>query len=369
MSRDTNHGNDFNKNTTDRNMNDKSVTAFLLSPRYRIYRHLLLQLVVVLITINVLWYEPLQTVSSGRRLGGCLAYFASMNMVIYINLYVLVPYFLLKNRWGSYVLMAVITNIAVITFLSVTQGLLFEVILPGKDPNGFATFINAFSGILTIGFVMAGSAAISLFMHWLRYNLRIDELESTTLQSELKFLKNQINPHFLFNMLNNANVLIKRNPEEASKVLFKLEDLLRYQINDSSRERVSLASDIHFLNDYLNLEKIRRDNFQFTMEEHGETDSIWIQPLLFIPFVENAVKHSFDSEHPSYVHVSFKVDNDRLEFRCENSTPEVAVSKGKVGGIGLVNIQRRLGLLYPGRYELKQIENENKYTVILSITL
>lgn len=159
-------------------------------------------------------------------------------------------------------------------------------------------------------------------------------------------------------MLNNANVLIKRNPEEASKVLFKLEDLLRYQINDSSRERVSLASDIRFLNDYLNLEKIRRDNFQFTMEEHGETDSIWVQPLLFIPFVENAVKHSFDSEHPSYVHVSFKVDNDRLEFRCENSTPEVAVSKGKVGGIGLVNIQRRLGLLYPGRYELKQIENE-----------
>lgn len=106
-----------------------------------------------------------------------------------------------------------------------------------------------------MGFVTAGSAAISLFTHWLRYNLRIDKLESTTLQSELKFLKNQINPHFLFNMLNNANVLIKRNPEEASKVLFKLEDLLRYQINDSSRERVSLASDIRFLNDYLNLEK------------------------------------------------------------------------------------------------------------------
>lgn len=70
-----------------------------------------------------------------------------------------------------------------------------------------------------MGFVTAGSAAISLFTHWLRYNLRIDKLESTTLQSELKFLKNQINPHFLFNMLNNANVLIKRNPEEASKVL------------------------------------------------------------------------------------------------------------------------------------------------------
>ena len=186
---------------------------------------------------------------------------------------------------------------------------------------------------------------------------------------EKKLLQSQINPHFLFNMLNNANVLIKRNPEEASKVLFKLEDLLRYQINDSSRERVSLASDIRFLNDYLNLEKIRRDNFQFTLRQEGEVDSIWIQPLLFIPFVENAVKHSFDSEHSSYVHVFFKVDAHRLDFRCENSKPAVAVQQGKVGGIGLANIQRRLGLLYPEHYKLEQREDENLYSVILSITL
>lgn len=336
--------------------------------KYRIYRHLLLQLVVTLITINVFWYEPLQTVSFFRRLGGVLAYFFSINIVIYVNLYLLVPRLLLKNRFGSYVLGAIVTNIVVIVFLSITQGLLFEVILPGKNPDGFATFINTFSGILTIGFVTAGSAAISLFTHWLRYNLRIDELESTTLESELKFLKNQINPHFLFNMLNNANVLIKRNPVEASKVLFKLEDLLRYQINDSSRERVSLASDIRFLNDYLNLEMIRRDNFQFTLEQVGDADSIWIQPLLFIPFVENAVKHSFDSEHSSYVRVSFKVDDNQLSFCCENSKPAV-VSKSKVGGIGLANIQRRLGLLYPNRYRLEQREDENQYIVNLSMTL
>ena len=193
-------------------------------------------------------------------------------------------------------------------------------------------------------------------------------IEKEKIQYQYETLKAQINPHFLFNMLNNANVLIKRNPEEASKVLFKLEDLLRYQINDSSRERVALASDIRFLNDYLNLEKIRRDHFQFTMEQEGDIGSIWIQPLLFIPFVENAVKHSFDSEHPSYVHLSFKVEENRLEFRCENTMPAVAVSN-KVGGIGLANIQRRLGLLYPDRYELEQIENENRYMVTLCITL
>ena len=359
----------MNLNTEPRSMEDKSVTAFLLSPHYRTYRHLLLQAIVLLMTINVFWYEPLQAVPFWWRFGGFLAYFASINTVIYMNLYILVPCFLLKNRLGRYVLTAALTNLVVIVFISVTQGLLFEVILPGKDPGRFATFINTFSGIHTIGFVTAGSAAISLFTHWLRYNLRIDELESTTLQSELTFLKNQINPHFLFNMLNNANVLIKKNPEEASKVLFKLEDLLRYQINDSSRERVSLASDIRFLNDYLNLEKIRRDNFRFTLSQEGETDAIWIQPLLFIPFVENAVKHSFDSEHPSSVRVFFKVDDNRLEFHCENSKPSVAASKGKVGGIGLANIQRRLGLLYPERYRLELKEDENRYSVILSITL
>lgn len=346
-----------------------TINSFLLSPHCRIHRHLLLQSAVLLITINVFWYEPLQIVSFWKRLAGCLVYFLSMDAVIYANLYLLVPRFLLKNRFGSYIGAAIVTNLVVITFLSITQGALFEVILPVRNPDGFATFINAFSGILTMGFVTAGSAAISLFTHWLRYNLRIDELESTTLQSELTFLKNQINPHFLFNMLNNANVLIKRNPEEASKVLFKLEDLLRYQINDSSRERVSLASDIRFLNDYLNLEKIRRDNFRFTMEQEGDIESIWIQPLLFIPFVENAVKHSFDSEHPSSVRISFKVDDNRLVFHCENSKPSVAVSKGKVGGIGLANIQRRLGLLYPDRYQLELKEDENRYSVILSITL
>ena len=197
------------RSTVDRNpydgtMDDRGVTAFLISSHYRIYRHILLQLVVLLITINVFWYEPLQTVSFWRRVGGCLAYFLSMDAVIYTNLHVLVPRFLFKNRLGSYVLAAIITNLVVITFLSVTQGLLFEVILPVRNPDGFATFINAFSGILTMGFVTAGTAAISLFTHWLRYNLRIDKLETTTMQTEQKFHKNQIHPHFLFNMLNNA---------------------------------------------------------------------------------------------------------------------------------------------------------------------
>ena len=103
--------------------------------------------------------------------------------------------------------------------------------------------------------------------------------------------------------------------------------------------------------------------------EEGEIDAIQLPALLFIPFVENAVKHNFDSEHLSYVHLFFKVDNDRLEFRCENSKPAVAIAKSRVGGIGLTNIRRRLELLYPGRYLLEVVETENQYTVTLKLNL
>ena len=351
------------------NIGKWSIESFLLNPCFWIYRHLFLQSVILLITINIFWYEHLGGVSFEQRFWGWLAYFATLNIGIYFNVYYLIPCFLLRNRLGIYALTAISTNLGLIALLSIIQGMLFDVILPVQNPNEFTTLVNVFSGLLTYGFVTAGSATISLFIHWLRYNQRISELESTTLESELKFLKNQINPHFLFNMLNNANVLIKRNPEEASRVLFKLEDLLRYQINDSSREWVSLASDIRFLNDYLNLEKIRRDNFQFTMEQEGDIDSVWIQPLLFIPFVENAVKYSFDSEHPSQVRVAFKVTGGQLFFCCVNTKPLIAVAKGKVGGIGLTNIQRRLGLLYPDCYQLELKEDENQYTVNLNLTL
>ena len=212
-------------------------------------------------------------------------------------------------------------------------------------------------------------AGVLLLRHWILYNQRVDEIQSATLHSELKFLKNQINPHFLFNMLNNANVLIRKNPAEASKVLFKLEDLLRYQMNDNFREHVPLRSDIHFLNDYLNLEKVRRDHFDYNITEEGNIDGIQLPALLFIPFVENAVKHNFDSEHPSYVHLFFKVDDNQLEFLCENSKPAIATGKSRVGGIGLTNIRRRLELLYIGRYLLEVSETANKYVVNLKLNL
>ncbi len=350
-------------------MTGNHFTNFLLAPQYRVARHLFLQFVVFLITVNILWNVPIRPLSLSQRLLGWAIYFISIDVVFYINLYWLFPRFLLKGRLLTYAFGVLSVSLVIIVAVAVFQILTVEVTTTAVHSELIPILINAISGVLAMGFTIAGMSAILLLRHWILYNQRVDELQSATLHSELRFLKNQINPHFLFNMLNNANVLIRKNPAEASQVLFKLEDLLRYQMNDNFREHVPLRSDIRFLNDYLNLEKIRRDHFDYSITEEGEIDAIQLPALLFIPFVENAVKHNFDSEHLSYVHLFFKVDNDRLEFRCENSKPAVAIAKSRVGGIGLTNIRRRLELLYPGRYLLEVVETENQYTVTLKLNL
>ncbi|WP_294607845.1 histidine kinase [uncultured Bacteroides sp.] len=350
-------------------MTGNRFTNFLLAPQYRVARHLFLQFVVFLITVNILWNVPIRPLSLPQRLLGWAIYFISIDAVFYINLYWLFPRFLLKGRLMMYAFGVLLVSLVVIVAVAVFQIFTVEVTTTAVHSELIPILINAISGVLAMGFTIAGMSAILLLRHWILYNQRVDELQSATLRSELRFLKNQINPHFLFNMLNNANVLIRKNPAEASQVLFKLEDLLHYQMNDNFREHVPLRSDIRFLNDYLNLEKIRRDHFDYSITEEGEIDAIQLPALLFIPFVENAVKHNFDSEHPSYVHLFFQIDNDRLEFRCENSKPAIAIAKSRVGGIGLTNIRRRLELLYPGRYLLEVAETENQYTVTLKLNL
>jgi len=182
------------------------------------------------------------------------------------------------------------------------------------------------------------------------------------------FLKSQINPHFLFNMLNNANILIDENPRMSSQILIKLDDLLRYQMTDSTRDQVDLSADIGFLRDFLDLEKTRRDEFEYMISERGDINHVQVAPLLFIPFVENAIKHNHNDGGVSYVHLSFAVRNNNLEFICENSISQDQAEK-KIGGIGLANIKRRLDLLYKENYVLEQIKTDTTYTVNLALKL
>lgn len=348
-----------------------TVPDFLLNPRFRIYRHALLQLLLITMTINISLDGEARFTSDISAFLSWIGFYVLISSVIYFNLYILAPRYLEKERYLKYIASVALLILFLLLGITLLQAIFYN--FKGIKDLGRASLIllNLTSSTLSMGLMITGTSTLLLIRHWIGHSQRIAELESNTLQSELKHLKRQINPHFLFNMLNNANVLIKKDPEEASRLLFKLEDLLRYQINDSSKEKVSLNSDIHFLNDFLNLEKVRRDKFEYILSKEGDIDAVSLPPLLFIPFVENAVKHNPDSEHESYVYLSFKVWKNELTFQCTNSKPVCPDPENKVqtGGLGLKNIQRRLELLYPGRHSLTVEENEKNYNVILHLTL
>lgn len=349
---------------------DQIVSDFMLSPQKRIYRHLLLQLVVFLITINVFWDTPDELIITPPRIRSWIGYFLIIDILIYVNAFVLVPRFLLKERLYVYLITVAILVLASIVTLGTFQSLFEDTRFEDLPTNQSVIWLNILSSTISSGLLVAGSSAMILFKHWISNNQRVNELEAATLQSELKFLKSQINPHFLFNMLNNVYVLIRKGRDEAAEVLFKLEDLLRYQFNDSSQDSIQLSSDIRFMSDFLNLEKIRRDNFNYTISKEGDINNVWLPPLLFIPFVENAVKHNTDGENASFVYLSFNVQDSRLIFRCENSKPAEEEEKGnRIGGLGLKNIRRRLELLFPGHYTLEIIEDKQSYIVNLQLDL
>ena len=240
--------------------------------------------------------------------------------------------------------------------------------IPIQQVDYFIGIINLLSTTISFCFLFAGTTTFVIFKHWIIDLQRADELEATTLQSELKLLESQINPHFLFNMLNNANIMIQEDPDMAFYIVEKLEDMLRYQMNDSSRKKVYLREDILFLTDFLELEKTRRDDFEYTISQDGDIENIQIPPLLFIPFVENAVKHNLDSSASSYVHLSFSAIAGNLVFICENSIPLKPITR-KTGGLGLANIQRRLNLLYNDSYLLEQTKADLTYTVNLQLPI
>jgi len=343
-------------------VNDNFVLQLLINPRYRVYRHLIIILFFVSILINGRNMEG-EPATIYRKVG----VFILLLGLFYLNMYQLVPKLLFRNRYTEYALSVLaVVAIAFLLFLGGRYFLRPHFVLRENKKNDLLILFN-FVFIFCI--LIAASSAVKLFQRWVIDSQRINELEKITMHSELEQLKNQINPHFLFNMLNNANVLAQKDPEKASQVLTKLSDLLRYQLYDSTRSKVLLTADIHFLTDFLNLEKIRRDNFEFIVSKAGEISGLQIPPLLFITFVENAVKHNMDAEKPSYVHVYFDVHNDSLYFKCINSKPQQPPVKKGAGGLGLANVRRTLELLYPGKHLLSIEDKTDNYSVQLTIGL
>ena len=281
----------------------------------------------------------------------------------YLNVYLLMPRFLYRRRYMGYGICLAGCLVLMTLSMAASAYLLEALYLSGQ-------FLSALqSPRLVIPLSFACPMAVALFHRQHTDKMRIHQLENVTMQSELEQLKKQINPHFLFNMLNNAMVLVKTDSREASDVLLKFKDLLNYQLTVSSSDKALLTNDIQFLNDFLNLEKIRRDRFEFDISVEGDTDGIFVPPLLFIPFVENAVKHNPESnDYLSYIHIRFRLTAAALYFTCINSKPALPqTTDTQGGGLGLKNVKRRLLLLYPKTHSLNIESQPNRFQVDLQI--
>ena len=189
-----------------------------------------------------------------------------------------------------------------------------------------------------------------------------EEQRRKTAEAELTWLKSQLNPHFLFNTLNNISSLTQIDPDKAQESIGQLSDLLRYALYDSEAPKVPLASELDFMSNYIDLMALRCNELT-TVKKDLEVpqEHVEVAPLLFISLVENAFKHGVNARYPSFVDVSMHMEGERMVFRCSNSVFEKQGSDHIGSGIGLENMKRRLELLYPGKYTYSQQADDKKY--------
>jgi len=317
--------------------------------------HLLLILAVALFT----YWEMADIYQQGSRWFPVLKTSAIYLFVVYLNIYLLAPRFLLKRRWYGVYLLAVLYVVLFVYFVEIRldDAVYLQYtskirLLYGKiDIN---PLLQVFTSIISYVILMISSSAIILFSEWAKQDIRVHDLEQTAMMMELAQLKKQVNPQFLVRMLDHAHELTARgHRNEASALLLKLGAILRYQLYDSARKDVLLSAEIHFLTAYLALEKQFRDGFSFAVESEGNVQSYLIPPLLFLPVVEH-----FISGNRGFIGLFFGVEDGRLRFECQ--CPCDSASNGVMSGAeAFVGLCRRLTLLYEDGYSFEiQYDND-----------
>ena len=226
---------------------------------------------------------------------------------------------------------------------------------------------------LSTFFVGTSTTIYQVMNDWLVQQRDKKDLESQNLQSELKFLKSQINPHFLFNTLNSLYALTLKKSDQAPEIVLKLSEMMRYMLYECNEKEVPLSKEINYLKNYLELEKLRHGNkMLIDLKINGKIKDQKIAPLMLIPFIENSFKHGINNQiSQGFVNLELNVMNQDLHMALENSkSPSLPKMNGKrSGGIGLVNVKRRMTILYPEKHHLDISESPNTYKIELSLSL
>jgi two-component system LytT family sensor kinase len=224
---------------------------------------------------------------------------------------------------------------------------------------------------LSILFMSGVLIAVKAIIDTRRNQSKAEQIEKQQLESEVRYLKAQMNPHFLFNAINSVYVLINIDQKKASEMLIILSDLLRAQLYEFSEKTISIEQELTYINNYIALEKLRRGNrLSFDLSTTENFTGFRIAPFVLIPFLENCFKHlSNFRDKPNEVAINFSWEAGNFNAYFKNSKDPELKSERKDGGIGLSNIKRRLDLLYPKRHKLEITDGSEYYEVHLSIKI
>ncbi|MBR4926469.1 MAG: histidine kinase [Prevotella sp.] len=287
-----------------------------------------------------------------------LNWLGPMVVVYLLNFYFFIPQMWYRRRFWQFS----VANVVLIVLCNLH--------LISNDISNLPKDVQAgFSSFMMISFLlclMAIGIALSI-----RYLMRQSERKQKEVEAELAWLKNQINPHFLFNTLNNISSLTQIDADEAQDAVMKLSDLLRYALYESNKNKVPISGEVEFMRNYIELMKLRCNdmtsvNYQLEVINY----QLEVAPLLFISLIENAFKHGANSNAPAIINIRLTEENQRLTFVCDNTNNPKPTKDRSGSGIGIENTRRRLDLLYGGRYEWQQtITPDNIYHVKITLKL
>ena len=327
----------------------------------------------------VLFALPLATLLSTHDMGStrtsffvAWGLFQSPLVVYFVNFYLLGPYLFFKRRFWSFVL----CNLVLILGLNSQFFFLYYhrnniPNMPAMDSNMWIGFFSGAMMFLLLNFMVAAVAiGMRHFIRIRQIRQQLADEKAKNTEAELAWLKNQINPHFLFNTLNNISSLTQIDPDAAQDAIAQLSDLLRYAMYETNKKMVPIQGEVDFMRNYIELMKLRCNdktvvNSQFSIVNH----QLNIAPLLFISLIENAFKHGVSSSRPSKIDIRLEQQDDSLVFTCDNTNFPKDDTDRSGSGIGLENTRRRLDLLYAGRYTWDQTIEDNIYHVRITLKL
>ena len=290
-------------------------------------------------------------------------------IIVYFNIYYLIPKFILKKKYKRYVLFLFLSLLLLyavrtgLNFLLVTENIWPE----AESTQKAFTFNHIVAVVLGELYVIALATAIKLTVDWISERKRFENMKELQYETELEFLKTQIQPHFFFNTLNNLYALTLEKSKNAPDVVLKLSEIMEYILYEAKEPKIRLLNEVKYIQNYIELEKLRFVDVEVTTSIEGSIENDTVPPLLFLPFIENCFKHgSRDNNHLTIDIIFEKQPNGYLKFTVKNNFNQFS-NKVKEHGIGNKNVDRRLQLLFTEDYLLK-IHSENQtFTVEMTI--